>query len=144
MPYAAPVNPSAACPECRSALVSHPERVPWCPACEWNLDAYDPVRRRAELGWGRVDRATYRLAYRLTRGQFAALRGRPVGRPGWGLARVTMVAAAGVLVAVLIGCVALGVVLIAYRFPSMTILPGLVLVLFAVVLRPRLGRLDNY
>jgi heat shock protein HtpX len=132
------------CPRCQTPLVTEHERVPWCPACEWNLDTYERDRRQPELGWDWIDRATYRVAYRLTRRQFTALSGRPVGRTGASLPRIVLLSIAVVLLAALVGCAYFGIVLVAYHFPSPTIVPGALLVLVAVELRPRFGRRDRY
>jgi hypothetical protein len=34
-----------------AATVSLREAAPWCPRCEAGLDAFEPGRRRPELGW---------------------------------------------------------------------------------------------
>jgi len=117
--------------------------TPWCPECEWGLDRYEPDRRRPEMGWRWVDRRLFRAAYRLTDRQYAALLGRPVGRGGWGGARVVLVLAAVVLAAAVSVMLGYGVYLIAYHFPSWRIVPGAALVLLALGLWPRLGRMDR-
>jgi heat shock protein HtpX len=116
--------------------------APWCPECEWGLDRYEPDRRRPEFGWRWVDRRLFRAAYRLTDRQYSALLGRPVGKGGWGPARVGLAAAAVVLVAAVLATFGAGVYLIAHGFPSLGIVPGTLLVLVAIALWPRLGRLD--
>src|SRR5690349_815927 len=91
------------CPRCQAELMSQRNAAPWCPACEWGLDRYEPDRRRPEVGWRWVDRRLFRGAYRLTDRQYAALLGRPVGRGGRGGARVLLIAAAVVLAAAVLG-----------------------------------------
>jgi len=123
--------------------MSQRNAAPWCPACEWGLDRYEPDRRRPEMGWRWVDRRLFRSAYRLTDRQYAALLGRPVGGGGWGGARVVLVVAAVVLSAAVLGLLGYGVYLIAYHFPSWRIAPGAFLVLLALGLWPRLGKLNQ-
>src|SRR6184192_2228243 len=132
------------CPRCHDPLVTERDALPWCSSCEWNLERYEPERRRPELGWPLVDRTTHRLAYRLAQRQFTALAGRPVGRPGWSVARIVLLFAAVVLLAGTLACLAFGIYLIAYHFPTFLIIPGTVLVLIAFALRPRFPRLDPY
>ncbi len=132
------------CPRCHDPLVTERDALPWCSSCEWNLERYEPERRRPELGWPLVDRTTHRLAYRLAQRQFTALAGRPVGRPGWSAARIVLLFAAVVLLAGTLACLAFGIYLIAYHFPTFLIIPGTVLVLIAFALRPRFPRLDPY
>ncbi|MEW1590056.1 M48 family metallopeptidase [Micromonospora vinacea] len=119
------------------------DAVPWCPGCEWNLDAYDPARRQREFGWSWIDRWTYRMAFRATRRQFAQLVGRPLGTDGSGAARTLTAAASVLLVA---GVFALAVVggwlIVAFPFPNLAVVPGVALVGLAIALRPRFGRLD--
>jgi heat shock protein HtpX len=132
------------CPRCRATLLSQRGAVPWCPACEWGLDRYEPDRRRPEFGWRWVDRRLFRLAYRLTDRQYSALLGRPVGGGGWGPARVALSVAAVTLVVGVVALLGLGVYLIAHQFPSWRIAPGVLLVLVALALWPRLARPDRY
>ncbi|MFG1870587.1 M48 family metalloprotease [Micromonospora arborensis] len=117
--------------------------MPWCPGCEWNLDAYDPARRRREFGWRWVDRWTYRTAFRATRRQFTQLVGRPLGTNGSGTARTLTAAASLTLVAAVLAIGGVGVwLVVAFPFPNLAIVPGVAMVGLAIALRPRFGRLD--
>ncbi|MEV1327974.1 M48 family metallopeptidase [Micromonospora costi] len=84
------------CPRCGATTVSLREALPWCAACEWNLDGYDRARQAPEFGWGWVDRRTHQLAARL----------------------------------------------FAYPFPSLADVFAVALIVLAVALRPRFGRVD--
>lgn len=134
---------SGVCGRCPSATVSAHSAAQWCPSCEWNLDLYEPDRRRPEFGWRWVDRRTHRLAYRLTRGQFDGLVGRGPGRAGVGFSRVAIVVASVLLLVGVVLLAAFGVWLIVHDFPTLTIPFGLAALGLAVVLRPRFGRLDS-
>jgi len=134
----------AACPHCDTALVTERGAQPWCPACEWNLDRYEPDRRPPELGLRWFDRRSHRLAYRLTTREYARLVGRPVGRAGGGGPRVVLLVAAVFLLATILALLALGGYLVVTDFPSLRIVPGALLILVALALWPRLGRLDPH
>jgi hypothetical protein len=125
-------------------LVTARGAEPWCPACEWNLDRYEPNRRAPEFGWRWLDRITHRIAYRLTARQYRVLVGRHVDRPGWSVAKVCLLIAAVLLLALVGGLLVLGGYLIVDGFPSLYMVPGTILVLIALALRPRLGRLDPF
>jgi Zn-dependent protease with chaperone function len=131
------------CPRCGRALLRVSGAAPWCAACEWGLDRYEPRRRKPEAGWRWLDRALFRRAYRLTTKQYAALSGRPVDRRAWGTARFCLLAAALILFASVAGLLALGAYLIGNRFPGWRIVPGALCVLLALALWPKLGRLDD-
>jgi heat shock protein HtpX len=131
------------CPRCRTAAVTARDATPWCPSCEWNLDHFEPARRPPELGWRWVDRATHRVAWRLTAGQFTKLADGPLARRGVSPARAVTLTVAVLLllfVALLAGA---GCWLILYDFPRFTILPGVALLGLAVALRPRFGGMDE-
>src|SRR5262245_16362435 len=130
------------CPRCSTHLVSARSAPPWCPACDWNLDLFDPVRDTT-LGLRWADRRAKRLAHRLTRGQFAALAGQPIGKPGISGARLGTVVAAVVLYAFILALLLAGVWLVVRDFPTPTIVVGVPLVLLAILLRPRFGKLDR-
>lgn len=137
----AAVDPSL-CPRCSSATVSVKRAEPWCPRCEWDLDRYEPDRRRPEFGWRWIDRRTHALAYRLTRRQFTELTERTLRRRGLTAARiVTTVASVLLLLGVLL-LAAVGAWLTTYGFPSLNLVVGVALIGMAVVLRPRFGRVD--
>lgn len=124
-------------------LTRIPRATPWCPACEWGLDRYEPHRRKPEAGWPWLDRALFRSAYRLTTTQFAALAGRPVDRRAWGTARLCLLASAMLLFAMAAGLLAAGAYLVADRFPGWRIAPGVLLILLALAAWPKLGRPDD-
>lgn len=135
-------TPSGVCARCPSSTVSVLGAAPWCPSCEWNLDLYEPDRRRPEFGWKWIDRRTHRLASRLTRGQFARLVAGGPDRIGGGVSRAVTVAASVVLLALVVLLAVFGVWLVLHDFPTLTIPFGLAALGVAVVLRPRFGRLD--
>jgi len=135
-------SPRAGCPNCDNTLVTVRDAAAWCPSCEWNLDRYEPERRHPETGWAWLDRRAHRTAYQLTARQYTDLVGRPVGRPGRSPAYMVLVLVAVLLLAVLAALLGSGAYLILHNFPSFGIIPGTLLVLLAVAMRPRLGRLD--
>ncbi|GAB3942099.1 hypothetical protein GCM10027614_28570 [Micromonospora vulcania] len=131
------VTGMGACPECGATTASIRDAEPWCPGCEWNLDAYDPARRRREFGWSWVDRWTYRLAFRETGRQFARLVGRPVDGSGAGAAAVLVTVASLLLLAAVLALAVTGVwLIVAFPFPNLAILPGIAMVGLAIALRP--------
>lgn len=134
---------AGACPRCGETTVSTREAMPWCAACEWNLDGYDSARQAPEFGWAWIDRGSHRLAGRLTRHQYAALVDRPLESSGLGPAGVATAAASLLL---LVGVLALAVVgvwlLFAYPFPNIAMVVGVAMISLAVALRPRFGRVD--
>ncbi|WP_033346163.1 M48 family metallopeptidase [Catenuloplanes japonicus] len=131
------------CPRCAIALVSPGGGPPWCPACEWNLDAYDE-RRPPELGWRWLDRRAHRLAYRLTMARHAELHADPARpMPGGGRTRVVLLVASVLLLAVIAGIVVLGAWIVIATWLSLATVFGVLLLLIAYAVRPRLGRLDR-
>jgi heat shock protein HtpX len=131
------------CARCAAATVTAHGAAPWCPRCEWNLDCYEPARRRPEFGWRWFDRWTHRAAYRLTRRQFADLSLRALDRPAAGIARIVTVTASVLLLAGVAVLAAAGVWLILNDFPHITIPFGIAALGLAFALRPRFGRLDR-
>lgn len=134
---------SGECPRCSVALYSVRSAQPWCPACEWNLDAFEPKRRDAEFGWKWVDRATHRVAYRLAARQFARLADGPGEWRSYPVARILVLVAAVLLLGFVLAIAGLGIWLIWYDFPRFTIVPGVALVALAIALRPRIGHLSD-
>jgi heat shock protein HtpX len=131
------------CARCSAATVTVRDAAPWCPNCEWNLGCYEPARRRSEFGWRWLDRWTHRVAYRLTHRQFADLSHRTLDRPRVSVARVVTVTASVLLLAGVAALAALGVWLVLYDFPKLTIVLGIPALALAVALRPRFGRLES-
>jgi heat shock protein HtpX len=144
-----PIEPGASCPECGTGTVTERAATPWCPACEWNLDAPEPRWWDVELGTPRMRRRLERrtrrnhaMAYRMARDQYRSLLGRPLGRSGPAGDRVVLVAVSVLLLAIPVGCLLLA----AWLFTHWPFLPALVvgglLASLAVILRPRFPRLD--
>ncbi|MDG4825698.1 M48 family metalloprotease [Asanoa sp. WMMD1127] len=130
------------CPRCLTTTVTLDRAAPWCPRCEWNLDAFDQDRRAPELGWRWVDRRLHRLAFRLAHGQYADLVKADLAQRAT-LPRVVIGTVSVILLAVFLALVVGGVLLIARGFPSWWLVPGAVLLAVAWILRPRLGRLTD-
>jgi Zn-dependent protease with chaperone function len=127
------------CPRCSCALVTVDAAIPWGGGCEWNLDAFDrPTRSVTGLRW--LDRWSHKVAFRLDRAQYAELAARPPGSAGASVARAVLMVVSLALFAATLALVWLGVLLVGYHFPDVTVLPGLLLIGLALALRPRLGR----
>lgn len=131
------------CPLCSAATTTARHATGWCPSCEWNLDHFEPARRGPELGWGWADRAAYRVAWRLTAGQFTRLAAGSLERRGVGAARVVTLAVAVLLLLFVAALAVAGGWLVWHDFPSFGIVPGVLSLGFAVALRPRFGRVDD-
>lgn len=129
------------CPACHRQLAAL-RGARWCPECEWNLGRYDPDRHGRLTGWGWLDRSAYRTAYRLNARQFAALAGSDPATARARLARTSVIAISAGLLILVLAMFTGGIVLIVLDFPSLTIVPGVVLVLISIILRPRFGRID--
>ena len=130
--------PTAACPDCAQPTVTTGLGRPWCPSCDWNLDATVPVF----FGWGWLDRRLHRVAVRLNATQFAALADGPLTPGTTTAARLTTMAAAVLLLAGVLAVAVLGVWLVVVDFFSVSTVLGVVLLGVAYFLRPRLGRLS--
>jgi len=141
---AADLDADSRCPECGQPLVPVSDAPPWCSACEWGLG--DPgAKPPTAFGWRWLDRRVFRLAYRATCDEFRRLDGAPEvpsGRMRWSSVIVTV--AALVIYAAVAACLAAGIWLCTVRFPSPMLLPGVLLILMAVELRPRFGRLPRH
>ncbi|GAA2685278.1 M48 family metallopeptidase [Actinoplanes palleronii] len=132
------------CPRCAATTISKLSADPWCPACEWNLDRYDPDQRAPELGWRWLDRRLFRAAFWLTERQYAELRAAPsIGRAATA-ARIVTVTVSVLLLAMVAALLVVGIRLLTYDVVNPINLIGALLIGMAVVLRPRLGRLSRY
>lgn len=126
------------CPDCSNALRRAKDAPSWCPECEWNLGVPE-----ADEHEGRAATWRRQLATRLTMRDFARIKAAPAGKPGWDLVRlVTYVLAAGVQLFTL-GLLIAGIWLVTWHFPSLfAIVFGAIVILIAIALRPRFGRLE--
>jgi hypothetical protein len=123
--------------------VTEKSAVPWCARCGWNLDAYEPSRRRRETGWKRIDQATFRSAYRMSASVFAELHGIAVPRVRWSLAHLATAVIGLINLAVMLAIIGYGL-LIMVRLPIPVGVPlGAIVIAMALAVRPRLGKLDK-
>lgn len=81
-----------------------------------------------------------RTAARLNQAMFDELATAPPSSRGWTRTRVVLLVVSAVLFCVMLALLALGGWLIVFHFPDLTILPGLICLGVAVVLRPRWER----
>ena len=130
------------CPLCQGELVVEPRVVPWCPACEWNLDAYDHAHAVGPWRSRLLGRLDHRIAFRLNARALARVGTRPPARRASLIARLVLVAVALPVLALAPACLVLAGYLIAIGSPSAPVLAPL-LVLLALVIRPRLPRLSR-
>lgn len=128
------------CPECAMPLYQADSGPAWCPECQWNLGELGPVLD-APRGWGWLVKRSHRTAFRLDGELFAKFSAvRPAGPETSAVARILLT----VSMMLLIGVSALavfGVVLIGHG--GSAVVGGALLILIAVMLRPRLGRLPK-
>ena len=131
---------SSKCPECQTSLVKPDQGRPWCPSCEWNLPDLDP-RGRLPFGWRLLVKPAYRRAFAQDKALFAEFsERRPDGRFRT-LSHVLMVLMS---LGLTIGTAVLALVgLVDVSEGGLMILAGLGLILAALILRPRLGRLPK-
>jgi heat shock protein HtpX len=137
-------------------LVSERGAEPWCERCGYNIEAYEPP---TGAGWRqrRIGALGHRIAYRLTMRQYRELTGgsdqrfdqvaTTTGRlraPGrWTSARLFAVAVS-ILMYIVIGALAyFGVKLVLLDFPGVSLIIGVLLLLMAAYLFPRVPRLDK-
>jgi heat shock protein HtpX len=130
---------SSTCPRCAKATVTTGLGQPWCPSCDWNLDQATPV----VFGVRWVDRRLHRVAVRLTEAQFAALANGSLSPRTMTAARLTVLAAAVVLLVGVLAIAVLGLWLLFVDFFNVSTVLGALLIGVAIVLRPRLGRLSD-
>jgi heat shock protein HtpX len=116
--------------------------APWCPACGNGLELFDPEENEV-VGWRWLDRGLYSLAYRETHEEFELLANHPVPDKGPAGARIGVLAISAVLHLAVLACLVGGLWLCVQEFPSLWILPGAILVLIAIELRPRFGRVEG-
>lgn len=123
----------ASCPRCAAALTADPRFTAWCPACDWNLspgqDGAPAPTRRERAAADRTDRLFE---------EQAAGGDSPTARRDWLLAS----AAAGLVHLVTVGLLCLAVWLLVTG-STVQRCAGVVALVVAVALRPRLGRVPR-
>lgn len=140
------------CPNGHDAVVQPRYGPPWCTECEWNLALFDDERFRT--AWARVrrrpprrwtvawERRLYRTAYTIDARTFSRIV-REGPRARLGAVTVALLVASALLFLAELGLVALAVDMIGFTGNAVLILLGILLLLVAVELRPRFGRIDT-
>jgi len=128
----------AVCPECSATLAVSGDEAPWCPRCEWNLDAYRPdpsagVLRRS------LDRRAHFVGYRQGGRIVRELAGQEVGPPVASRDRSILLVMSFVLTFLTVVLIGGGAWLMTLQRPGYFFL-GLLSVVIGLGLRPILGR----
>lgn len=123
-------------------MVSLHGAEPWCAACGNGLERFDPEENEV-VGWRWLDRGLYSLAFRETHEEFELLANRPVPEKGPAGTRIGVLAISVALHLTVLACLVGGLWLCVQDFPSLWLLPGGILVLIAIELRPRFGRMED-
>ena len=135
-------TPPAQCPACGAALARAESGPPWCPACEWNLGAYDP-RVLPPRGWRWLERFGHRVAFRLDRALYARLSENRPTRPELTFARAVLVVLAALLYLADAAAAGFGGYLLVQHSSFWEVNLGVALLVLALVLRPRFGRVPT-
>ncbi|MDY7090679.1 MAG: M48 family metalloprotease [Actinomycetota bacterium] len=132
---------ASSCPECGTGLIVSPDSdllhaAPWCPDCEWNLDHFtaDPG---VSWFWNRIHTADQRAGYRSDQLLARSGTASPVTRSSF----VVLAAVSAVLLLVMAALVVTGVWLIVVGGQALSFVFGLLLIVLAVLIRPRFARL---
>lgn len=124
------------CPRCSAGVAKVGRGDPWCPECEWNLDAFpaSPGRKVS-----RRERREHQRAFRLDRQMFEQLRSMPPGPPKRTSAGLFLILVSVALYVLDLGLVVGGVWLVINGFFVWKLL-GVLLVLLGLELRPRVPK----
>jgi Zn-dependent protease with chaperone function len=135
------VSTEEGCPQCGQALVRAAEIPPWCPDCEWNLGAYEEPRDEEYLSrrQRRQLRRDHHRVFALNQQLFDDLRATRPTRPGWTQDKLILLASSVALLMMSIACIVVGIVLVLI-FRDFLFVPGIILVLIGIELRPRAPR----
>lgn len=131
------------CPTCAEPVPDDPRYVTWCAACGWNTDPLGPKPERGRLQ-ARRKRSADRRGEQL-HAQLAAHAGAGVQPPSLSAAGIAAHALAWVVHLTTLAVAAAGITLIVVGyavFPQL--LAGVALLLVAVAIRPRFGRLPRH
>jgi Zn-dependent protease with chaperone function len=126
------------CPQCGKKISADDRWVLWCEHCEWNLEPAgekEPSPR---------DRRRWEAARLRGERLFAELKGQPVRKPDLSGAGIAAIAIAIAIHALTLAVFALGVFVLVANFPSFFgFFAGALLLLVALLIRPRLGDIER-
>lgn len=123
------------CPQCATQIPVDPQYVTWCDKCDWNVDPTGATDQ--------VPAWRQRLEHRLADTLYRELEHGSIHRPGWDAARVaTYLLSAVILLLPLAGLLCGIALLVFYRPFGIAVLFAIIPLAIAVLLRPRINRLD--
>jgi heat shock protein HtpX len=127
------------CPRCGAGLVAATTGEPWCPSCEWNLNAFDrqlfPLR-----GWSMFEARGHQLAFAADRALIADMLRDPRAPSRWTRSRVVLVAISALLVLAEVVGAAFAIYVIVRHSSFLAVVGAVALLLVILLIRPRLGR----
>lgn len=136
---AADVLTADRCPQCAADLTRYEGQPPWCGRCEWNLEAYVPLRN-ATWFVRSIDRLDHRAGFRADSLLISAKTADEIASPKTGAGQIVLRVISGLLLLIFLTTLATGVWLIVTG-TALAVVLGLALVALAYAFRPRLGRL---
>jgi heat shock protein HtpX len=131
------VHGTERCPRCSTPVAEYRDQAPWCPQCEWNLDAYRPVYKREGI-LGSLNRRAHAIGFRQGPQIVRELSGQDVPRPVSTAGSRTLVAVSILLYAIIAMLLFGGAWLIS-RLRPVEFFARLLMVGIGWSLRPRLG-----
>jgi Zn-dependent protease with chaperone function len=129
------------CPTCGQTLTSAEKGPSWCPDCEWNLGELGPGLNDVPPGWRWLVRRCHRTAFRLDGELFQKYSAHRPEKQEASIAGAILLVISLALMALVVGATVWGVVL--FRQSFLGEFAGAGLLIAAVLLRPRLGRLPK-
>ena len=128
------------CPQCGHRLTRAEQGPAWCPECEWNLgELGDDLG--VGRGWRWLLRRCHRAAFRLDGELFQEYSQRRPEKMGTTVAGGILLLVSLVLMVLVLGLAIWGAILISHG--GLAMFGGIGLILVAILLRPRFGRLPK-
>lgn len=127
------------CPLCGAGLVVAATGQPWCPSCEWNLDAFDPGLFPPR-GWSMFEARGHRLAFAADRALVADMMRDPRAPSRWTRSRIALVTISALLVLAELAGLGYAIFLIATHPSFLSVVGAIALLVLILLVRPRLGR----
>lgn len=133
---------ASVCPACGARTVTEAAQPPWCERCGWGVGTY-VAPPDAGFFSRKAGALAYRIAFSVTMSEFRTVRAAGTAGLAWAGPRLLVIALSLGLYALTAAIAVAGGWLTAFRFPNLSIVPGLLLIAIAIYLVPRLGRVHR-